>query len=106
MQIFLHQLRDSMTSDCGHSKQSSTELSILRAKIKSLEKDLYYYKKTSRDLKQQIQRQHEKKVTGYSKDTGGMQSVGLKYSAVGKNEDTVHGDENEEVFDHDSLDDQ
>ena len=29
-------------------------MDLLKGKVKSLEKDLYYYKKTSRDLKKQI----------------------------------------------------
>ena len=34
--------------------QTPSEVLTLHSKIKALERDLYYYKKTSRDLKQQL----------------------------------------------------
>ena len=51
------QLTDTVGSDHGDvPHHTHGEVTALRYKIKTLEKDLYYYKKTSRDLKQQLHR--------------------------------------------------
>ena len=45
------------------------EVTALHYKIKTLEKDLYYYKKTSRDLKQQLHRHRAAERTAIKQDT-------------------------------------
>ena len=53
----LGQLTDTVGSHHGDvPHHTHGEVTALRYKIKTLEKDLYYYKKTSRDLKQQLHR--------------------------------------------------
>lgn len=41
----------------SHSQQDSESMQHLTKKVKTLEKDLYYYKKTSRDLRKKLQLQ-------------------------------------------------
>lgn len=63
MQVLLGQLSDSITSESSQRTEGTPEVQTLRAKIKALEKDLYFYKKTSRDLKQQLQREGVKRTS-------------------------------------------
>lgn len=45
------QQQPSLTADTCEERE---EISLMKTKIKALEKDLYFYKKTSRDLRHQL----------------------------------------------------
>ncbi len=70
VQFLMHQLAESESLSGG--ERDTEQVEVLEAKVKLLEKDLYYYKKTSRELKRKIQ---EFQQRGDEQDVAARQMV-------------------------------
>ena len=76
VQFLMQQLAEGEATSSGPLEQLETrKLQALEAKINSLEKDLYYYKKTSRDLKKRVKELSGEKRADKSLQTSAEEGV-------------------------------
>lgn len=77
VQFLMQQLAEGEATSSGPLEQleETRKLQALEAKINSLEKDLYYYKKTSRDLKKKVKELSGEKRAEKSLQTSAEEGV-------------------------------